>query len=200
MDIEQIINDMENEGNVAGYQYFSLLQKRIILFNDECNDSIVEKVGMPLLAFDKDSSNAPVHLYISSEGGSTFSSLYLCDIIDNYSKTLYIHIMGYALSMGFLLACAGANNPNVHKDCYPFSTFMMHAGSISLSGNAANARRFMEFEKKLEDKTKKYVLTHTNMTEETYDKYNDDDYWMTAEEALQYGVIDKIIGGGDCEK
>ena len=120
MDIEQIINDMENEGNVAGYQYFSLLQKRIILFNDECNDSIVEKVGMPLLAFDKDSSNAPVHLYISSEGGSTFSSLYLCDIIDNYSKTLYIHIMGYALSMGFLLACAGANNPNVHKDCYPF--------------------------------------------------------------------------------
>ena len=76
----------------------------------------------------------------------------------------------------------------------------MHAGSISLSGNAANARRFMEFEKKLEDKTKKYVLTHTNMTEETYDKYNDDDYWMTAEEALQYGVIDKIIGGIECEK
>ena len=38
------------------------------------------------------------------------------------------------------------------------------------------------------------------MTEETYDKYNDDDYWMTAEEALEYGVIDKIIGGGDCEK
>ena len=108
--------------------------------------------------------------------------------------------MGYALSMGFLLACAGANNPNVHKDCYPFSTFMMHAGSISLSGNAANARRFMEFEKKLEDKTKKYVLTHTNMTEETYDKYNDDDYWMTAEEALEYGVIDKIIGGRECEK
>ena len=90
MDIEQIINDMENEGNVAGYQYFSLLQKRIILFNDECNDSIVEKVGMPLLAFEKDTNNAPVHLYISSEGGSTFSSLYLCDIIDNYSKTLYI--------------------------------------------------------------------------------------------------------------
>ena len=55
-------------------------------------------------------------------------------------------------------------------------------------------------EKKLEDKTKKYVLTHTNMTEETYDKYNDDDYWMTAEEALQYGVIDKIIGGRECEK
>ena len=52
----------------------------------------------------------------------------------------------------------------------------------------------------LEDKTKKYVLTHTNMTEETYDKYNDDDYWMTAEEALQYGVIDKIIGGIECEK
>ena len=38
------------------------------------------------------------------------------------------------------------------------------------------------------------------MTEETYDKYNDDDYWMTAEEALQYGVIDKIIGGIECEK
>lgn len=197
MDIESIINEMENNGNIQGYQYFDALKNRTILFNDECNESITERLGIPLVKFNEDSSNDPVHLIINSEGGSVFSSLYICNIIDNYKKPLYIHVLGYALSMGFNLAIAGYKNPNVHKVCYPFSVFMMHSGSLSLNGTSAQTKSFMKFNEKLEAKIKDYILTHTTIDEETYDKYSDDDFWLTAEDALNYGVVDAIIGGED---
>ena len=195
MDIETIITDMENDGNITGYQYFSNLKNRTIVFNNECQESIIETVGMPLLKFNEDESMAPVHLYINSEGGSVFASLYICNIIDNYRKPLYIHVLGYALSMGFNLVIAGKDNPNVHKDCYPFSVFMMHSGSLAINGTAAQTKSFMKFNDKLEEQVKQYILTHTTIDEETYEKFKDDDFWLTAEDALAYGVVDSIIGG-----
>lgn len=195
MDIGTILDNLKDDGDVINYQYFENLQNRTVLFNDECSEDIIELVAIPLLKFDKDDSQEPVHLYINSEGGSVLPSLFICNIIDNYSKPLYIHVLGYALSMGFNLAIAGRDNPNVHKDCYPFSIFMMHSGALSVNGTSAQTKNFMKFNDKLEDKIRNYVLTHTTIDEETYERVNDDDFWITAEDALSYGVIDTIIGG-----
>ena len=56
-------------------------------------------------------------------------------------------------------------------------------------------KSFMKFNDKLEEQVKQYILTHTTIDEETYEKFKDDDFWLTAEDALSYGVIDSIIGG-----
>ena len=194
MELNTLLIDALKEDNINNYAYFSLLEKRSILFNSECDSSIIETVAIPLINFDKDGSNDPVHLYINSEGGEVFTSLFLCDIIDNYSKPLYIHILGYALSMGGVLACAGSNNPNVHKDCYSYSIGMLHAGNITLSGTSGQSKNFMKFNTELEEKTKKYILSHTSITEEEYTKNNDNDWWLTSEDMLKYGIVDKIIG------
>ena len=193
MDISTLLDECLNDNNIIGYQYFRNLENRTIIFNDECSTDIVETVGMPLLQFNEDDSDEPVHLYINSEGGGVFPSLYICNIIDNYKKPLYIHILGYALSMGFNLAIAGRNNPNVHKDCYPFTIFMMHAGSLTINGTAAQTKSFMKFNDKLENEVKQYTLSHTLIDEETYDKFNDDDFWLTAQDALEYGIVDEIL-------
>lgn len=195
MDIETLLSGAEDEGQVAAYQYFRLLKDRAILFNDECADDIIEKVGMPLLEFEQDDSNAPVDLYINSQGGEVFSSLFLCNIIDNYKKPLRIHILGYALSMAGVLACAGSKNPNVTKDCYPFSIGMLHAGSITVSGTSGQSKSFMKFNDRIEDKTKTYILSNTSISETDYDDKNDEDWWLTAEEMLELGIVDKVIGG-----
>ena len=200
MDIESLLEGTQDEGRVVDYQYFNLLKNRSILFNDECSEDIIERVGIPLLNFEKDDSNAPVNLYINSQGGEVFSSLFLCNIIDNYKKKLNIHILGYALSMGGVLACAGANNPNVTKDCYPFSIGMLHAGSISVSGTSGQSKSFMKFNDKIEAKTKSYILSHTHISEEEYDAKNDEDWWLTAEDLLNLGIVDKIIGEPISEK
>ena len=194
MEIEELITQAMDDGSVKNYQYFNMLKNRSVIFNDECSKNIVEFVALPLINFEKDNSNDPVHLYINSEGGEIFTSLFLCDIIENYSKPLYIHIMGYCLSMGCVLACAGSNNPNVHKDCYSYSIGMLHAGYITLSGTSSQGKSFMKFNQQIEDKTKDYILKNTKITEEEYDKHNDEDWWLTSEDMLKYGIVDKIIG------
>ena len=200
MDIEEIITTTMDDGSVSSYQYFSNLKDRKILFNADCDERITERVAMPLLAFEADSCSDPVHLYINSSGGRVFDSLYLCNIIDNYSKPLYIHVLGYAMSMGFLLAIAGRDNPNVHRDCYPFSVYMLHSGSLSVSSDTAKAKSFLNFNSKLEEKEKNYVLSHTTIDEGTYDKFVDVDYWLTAEDALHYGIVDSIVGENNGKK
>lgn len=200
MDIEEIITTTMDDGSVSSYQYFFNLKDRKILFNADCDERITERVAMPLLAFEADSCSDPVHLYINSSGGSVFDSLYLCNIIDNYSKPLYIHVLGYAMSMGFLLAIAGRDNPNVHRDCYPFSVYMLHSGSLSVSSDTAKAKSFLNFNSKLEEKEKNYVLSHTTIDEGTYDKFVDVDYWLTAEDALHYGIVDSIVGEDNGKK
>ena len=194
MEIEELITQAMDDGSVKNYQYFNMLKNRSVIFNDECSKNIVEFVALPLINFEKDNSNDPVHLYVNSEGGEIFTSLFLCDIIDNYSKPLYIHIMCYCLSMGCVLACAGSNNPNVHKDCYSYSIGMLHAGYITLSGTSSQGKSFMKFNQQIEDKTKDYILKNTKITEEEYDKHNDEDWWLTSEDMLKYGIVDKIIG------
>ena len=200
MDIEEIITTTMDDGSISSYRYFSNLKNRKILFNADCDERITERVAMPLLAFEADSCSDPVHLYINSSGGSVFDSLYLCNIIDNYSKPLYIHVLGYAMSMGFLLAIAGRDNPNVHRDCYPFSVYMLHSGSLSVSSDTAKAKSFLNFNSKLEEKEKNYVLSHTTIDEGTYDKFVDVDYWLTAEDALHYGIVDSIVGEDNGKK
>ena len=194
MEIEELITQAMDDGSVKNYQYFNMLKNRSVIFNDECSKNIVEFVALPLINFEKDNSNDPVHLYVNSEGGEIFTSLFLCDIIDNYSKPLYIHIMGYCLSMGCVLAWAGSNNPNVHKDCYSYRIGMLHAGYITLSGTSSQGKSFMKFNQQIEDKTKDYILKNTKITEEEYDKHNDEDWWLTSEDMLKYGIVDKIIG------
>ena len=200
MNLDDLLSTSAEEGNIEDYWYFKLLSERSILFNEECSQDIVEKIGMPLLKFDQDNSNDPVHLYINSEGGDVFSSLWICNIIDNYHKPLYIHVLGFALSMGFLLAVAGKNNPNVHTDCYPFSVFMLHSGSLSLSSDLSKAKSFMKFNNNLETTEKNYILTHTSIDEDTYEKCIDSDYWLTADQALEYHIVDSIIGVESDEK
>ena len=194
---EGFLTLVENQSNLdpVSYQYFfNYFEKRTIVFNSFIDESIVETVILPLKQFEEDKINEPVKLIISTGGGSVSDSLVLCNIIDNYKKPLEIYVYGYACSMGTVILCAGNKNPNVTKYCYPFSFGLFHAGYSAVEGESLSVEDKMEFNKKIDTCIRDYVVSHTNITEEEY-RFNERRQWyLTAHDMKEKGLVDIIIG------
>lgn len=178
------------------YQYFNCyFNRRTIIFNREVDRDIVEAVIVPLKEFEEDDSNAPVRLILSTPGGSVGDGLILCNIIDNYKKPLEIYVYGYACSMGTIILCAGNKNPNVKKFCYPFSFGLFHAGYSAIEGESLSVEDQIEFNKRTDNMIRDYVIKNTNITAEEYKANERRQWYLTAEEMREKGLIDIIIGG-----
>lgn len=179
----------------ATYQYFNKLEnERTIIFNQEVDERIVERVAIPLLDFEKDNSYDPVTLIFATVGGSISDGFILCNIIDQYKKPLNIIVLGYAASMGTIMLAAGAKNPNVTRKCYPFSYALLHAGSTAFSGEALSVQDTLEFNKRIDEKVRNFITSHTNVSDDEYTQHERKQWFLDAEDMLKYGFIDEIIG------
>lgn len=193
IDIIDLIN--QSGMNPVTYQYFNqLMNHRTIVLNDAIDVCVVESVILPLKEFEEDDSTAPVTLILNSPGGDVSTGLPLINIIDNYKKPLNIIVYGYGYSMATILMCSGNNNPNVKKFCYPFTTFLFHAGSLTASGDTNNVRDYMDFAEKQDEQIKEYIFKNTNITEEYWDKMTRREFYFGAAEAKRLGLVDEIIG------
>lgn len=197
---EGFLTLVEEQSNLdpVMYQYFNHYKNhRTIIFNRAVDESIVETVILPMLEYEKDETDEPVKLIISTPGGSVSDGLILCNIIDNYSKPLEIYIYGYACSMGTIILCSGNNNSNVTKYCYPFSFGLFHAGYQAVEGEALSVEDRMAFNKRTDDMIRDYVVSHTKITAEEYKANERRQWYLTAEEMQEKGLIDIIIGKDD---
>ena len=182
----------------ATYQYFDkLFNQRTIIFNQEVDERIVERVAIPLLDFQQDNSNDPVTLIFATVGGSISDGFVLCNIIDQYTKPLNIIVLGYAASMGTIMLAAGANNPNVTRKCYPFTYALLHAGSTAFSGEALSVQDTLEFNKRVDEKVKQFITSHTKISEDEYSSHERKQWFLDADDMLKYGFVDEIIGKED---
>lgn len=175
------------------YQYYIGLQSRTVLINTSIDASILETVILPLLQMDNDGTNEPIKIIISTPGGSVYDGIVLCDVIDNLKCPTEVVVITYAYSMGSLILMAGYNNPNVTKKCYKHSTALIHGGSLYFEGNASNVRDQFRFNEEFENKIKEYMLSHSKITEEEYEKFNKKEWYMTSEDMLKYGLVDEVI-------
>ena len=187
--------ETESLADPALHQYYhNLFDRRTIVLNQEIDENIIEMVSLPLLEWDNDNSGKPITILLNSPGGSVLPALHLCNIIEQLKTPTTIIVLGYALSMGFILACSGSKNPNVITKAYEGSIFMYQEGDINLGGTSGQAKSFMKFNEKLEKYMEDFIISHTEITQKDYEAYRDQDQWLTAQEALQLGVIDEIIG------
>lgn len=177
----------------ATYQYYKNLQKRTIIFNDQVTADIVESVILPLLEFDNDGTGEPINILISSCGGSVFDGLVLCDVIDRLKTPTTITVLGYAYSMAGLLLMSGYINKNVIKVCYPFSSALIHSGSSYLEGATNIVKDTFKFQEKFDEKIKEYILSHSKITLEEYEKNERYEWYLTSDEMLKKGLVDKIL-------
>lgn len=177
------------------YQYFNqLLKKRTIVLNAEIDESILETVVLPLKDFEQDKNDTPVKLILNTPGGSVADGLMLCNIIDNYKKPLEIIVPSYSCSMGTIILCSGNKNPHVIKKAYPFSFALFHSGQTYVGGESTSVEDVMNFNKGVDNKIRDYIIANTNITEELYDAHHRKQWYISADEMLEYGLIDEIIG------
>ena len=177
------------------YQYFNqLLNKRTIVLNAEIDENILETVVLPLKDFEQDGDNSPITLILNTPGGSVADGLMLCNIIDHYTKPLEIIVPSYACSMGTIILCSGNNNPNVTKKAFPFSFALFHSGQTYVGGETHSVDDVVDFNRAVDNKIRDYVVNNTKISEELYAEHHRKQWYLTAEEMLQYHLIDEIIG------
>lgn len=135
----------------------------------------------------------PILIYISCRGGSLDDGLSVIDAIENSITPVYTINIGYAYSMGFLIALAG------HKRfCTKNAMFLMHDGTDFVVDSSAKAMDRLEFNKRMEDRLKQYVVSHSKITKEEYEQKYRVEWYMFAEEAKGNGFVDSIVGE-DCD-
>lgn len=175
------------------YQYYKNLLNRKIIINEQIGDGLLETAILPFIEMNEDGTGDPIEIIITTPGGEIYSGFNFVDQIENARVPVTIHIMSMAASMGFLIAMAGKNNPNVKTVCHPFSVGLLHSGSQYMEGSVHAVKDTFNFSQHYEEKIKKYILSHSKIDEDLYEKVERKEYWMDADEMVRLGIVDEII-------
>ena len=197
MELEELFSGLDRYGlDPVTYQYFhQLLERRTIILNYDVSDDIVERVFLPLKEFEEDDSTEPVTLILNSSGGSVSDGFFLAHYISQYSKPLNIMVPGYACSMAAVILAGGGKNENVIRSCFPCSYALIHDGYVALTAQESKtAADIMNFNDKIDEQIKDFIMQNTNITKEEYDSHMRHQWFLYAQDMLEKGLIDKIIG------
>lgn len=170
--------------------YSRLLKDRIIIIGDEINDQVANSVIAQLLFLEADNPEKDISLYINSPGGSTTAGFAIFDTMKHIKPEISTICMGMAASFGAMLLLAGTKGK---RFALPNSEIMIHQPLGGARGQATeieiSARRIL----KLRSHINEIIAEHTGQPVEKVAKDTDRDYFMSAQEAMEYGIIDKVI-------
>ncbi len=182
----------ENDGRgVFQFDVYSrLLKDRIIFIGTEIDDLVANAIIAHLLYLQMEDGKKDIHLYINSPGGSITAGLAIYDTMQFLSCDVNTYCIGMAASMGAVLLCAGTKGK---RSALPNSDIMIHQASGGARGTASDIERTVEFLYKLNRRTKGIIARHTGQPEEKVNLDCDRDYFMTAQEAKEYGLVDEVV-------
>ncbi len=182
--------EQTNRGE-RSYDIFSrLLNDRIIMLCDEVNDVTASLVVAQLLYLEGQDSEKDISLYINSPGGSVTAGLAIYDTIKYIKCDVSTICMGMAASMGAFLLSAGTKGKRL---ALPNSTIMIHQPSGGAQGQATDMRIHTEWILDVKKKLNQMLAEATGQPLEVIERDTERDNFMTAQQALEYGLIDKII-------
>jgi len=170
--------------------YQRLLRNRIIFLGTQVDDASANLVCAQLLLLAAEDADRDISLYINSPGGSITSGLAIYDTMQYVGCDVSTVCMGLAASMGQFLLCSGAPGK---RYALPHSRILMHQPSGQMQGQAADIAIQAEQIIYLKRMMAERISHHTGQTVERIEADSDRDRWFTAEEAKDYGFIDKVI-------
>ena len=190
MPLVPIVVESESKGE-RSYDIFSrLLKERIIFLTGPINDTVASLVSAQLLFLESANPNKDIHLYVNSPGGYVSSGLAMYDTMQFVKCDVSTMVIGQACSAGSLLAQAGAKGK---RFALPHSKIMIHQPSGGYSGQATDidihAAEILKTKKRLND----LYVKHTGQPLDVIEKNMERDKFFTTQEALEFGLIDKII-------
>lgn len=166
-----------------------LLKDRIIFLGSDVDDHVVNLIIAQMLFLDKEDKDAPIEFYINSPGGSVSAGLALYDVMHTINAPVNTTCVGLAASMGAVLLAGGTGT----RSSLPHSRIMIHQVSSGFRGTAADINIQAKETNKLYDQLLNILSVHTKQTIQKLKKDCDRDYYMSAVEAKEYGLIDEVI-------
>jgi len=170
--------------------YSRLLKDRIIFIGTGIDDHVANLVIAQMLFLQMEDAKKDMHIYINSPGGSVTAGLAIYDTMQFVTCDVNTYCMGMAASMGAVLLCAGTKGK---RYALPNSDIMIHQVSGGAQGQASDVERQVEFMFKLKRRLEAIIAHHAGKPVEQVHKDADRDYYMSAEEAKEYGLVDEVV-------
>jgi ATP-dependent Clp protease protease subunit len=181
----------ERQLNVATMDVFSrLMMDRIIFLGLPIDDYVANIIQAQLLYLDSTDPGKDIQLYFNTPGGSVYAGLGIYDTMQYISADIATICTGMAASMGAILLIAGKKGK---RSALKHSRIMIHQPMGGVEGNASDIEITAKEIIKLKKELYQIIALHSGNTYEKVEKDADRDYWMTSEEAKQYGMIDEIL-------
>jgi len=181
----------ERQLNVAQMDVFSrLMMDRIIFMGTAINDHVANIIQAQLLFLESVDSSKDISIYINSPGGSVYAGLGIYDTMQFIKPEIATICTGMAASMGAVLMCAGQKGK---RSALPHSRIMIHQPMGGAQGQASDIEITAREILKLKDELYEIIAKHSGQKVEKVHNDSDRDYWMKADEAKKYGMIDEIL-------
>ena len=184
------ISSEYSAGDRAGEIYHRLLRERIVFLGTQVDQTSANMICAQLLLLEAEDRERDISLYINSPGGSVTDGLAIYDTMQYVRCDVSTICLGLAASMGQFLLCAGAPGK---RYALPHSRILMHQPSGQMQGQAADIAIQAEQIIYLKRMMAERIALHTGQTIERIEADSDRDRWFTAQEALDYGFIDRVI-------
>lgn len=170
--------------------YSRLLQDRIIFLGSEIDDSVANVIIAQMLFLDNQNPNKDIKLYINSPGGSVTAGMAIYDTMQYLKSEVNTICIGLAASMAAVLLAAGKKGK---RFALPNSEIMIHQVMGGMEGQASDIKIRAERILRIKDRLNKILSESTGKDIKTIEKDTDRDYFLPAQDALKYGLIDKVI-------
>lgn len=181
----------ERQLNVAQMDVFSrLMMDRIIFLGTAINDQVANIMQAQLLFLESVDSKKDIQVYLNSPGGSVYAGLGIYDTMQLVSPDVATICTGMAASMGAVLLCAGADGK---RSALRHSRVMIHQPMSGAQGQASDMEIAVKEVLKMKEELYRIIANHSKQKMEKVEEDSDRDYWLNAEEAKKYGMIDEVL-------
>jgi ATP-dependent Clp protease protease subunit len=185
-----MVIEQSGRGERAYDIYSRLLKERVIFLVGPISDGMANLIVAQLLFLESENPDKDIHLYINSPGGSVSAGMAVYDTMQFIKPDVSTLCTGLAASMGAFLLCAGAKGK---RFCLPNSRVMIHQPSGGFSGQASDIEIHAKEVLYLKRKLNQMMALHTGQSLEVIERDTDRDNFMGAEDAVKYGLIDKVL-------
>ncbi|MFC1621744.1 ATP-dependent Clp endopeptidase proteolytic subunit ClpP [Candidatus Omnitrophota bacterium] len=192
-----MVVEQSNRGERAYDIYSRLLKDRIIFIGDAINDMVANLVIAQLLFLQQEDADRDISIYINSPGGVVTAGLAIYDTMQFVKPDISTYCMGQATSMGAVLLAAGTEGKRI---ALPNSRVMIHQPWGGVQGQASDISIQAKQILKMRDKINEILVKHTGQKLDKIQKDTDRDYFMSAKEAQEYGIIDEVMDSGKKKK
>ncbi len=186
-----MVIETTNRGERAYDIYSLLLKERIVFLGTPVNDMVANLIIAQLLYLEREDPDKDVQMYIHSPGGSVTAGLAIYDTMQLIRPDVSTICVGMAASMGAVLLAGGTKGK---RFALPSSTVMIHQAAGGFEGTAADIEIRAREIIRLQNRIREILVLHTGQPMERIARDSDRDFFMTPEQALEYGIVDRIIG------